>query len=377
MNNIYAALNEQGNAAKTVPVGNAQQTNVADFVNNKKKAPDTPPHSRSAEEQALIDLIHSGDARECFGGYLFHRLGEYGWPVISFAVEAMTAEEIQEARKHYMRFNAQGTEGFLKFCENVQSLGRYTVFNFYVPNGSRTLRQCIADNDLRLEPETMMCKLVRLLAHYQDSLTRAKLSFYPLNCLSLDTILIDSQYRVFVVPLLPHKGRYPIEIPREVSVGNGGNIKSDLYSAAMVSVEFYSKGTEFEVELVQPSSPVLLSCLQTVNGWRPGIREVWNALNAKGNAAAGKADNRPLEDADGNNYGSHPSTANAVNGIRNIVSNAVSKAKKIRFPSFEGAESQLERDGTLRPQSSSPIIGVDSSDDTADVEPGGNFVNEV
>lgn len=379
MTNIYAALFDDNNVPVADPNANVQKTQDAHFVDKQKKATDSAP--RSPEEQEVIDIIHSNDARECFGGYLFHRLGEYNWPIVSFAVEGMTAEEIEEARKHYLRFNAQCSEGFLKFCETVQQLGRYTVFNFHVAAGSRTLRQCICDNSLRMDPEVMMLKLVQLLVRYTNSLTQAQLSFYPLNCLSLDTVFIDNQRKLFVLPLFPHKGRYPIEIPREVSVGNGGNIKSDLYSAAMVSVEFYSKGNEYEVELQRPKSPIILSCLQTVNSWRPNIREVWNALNASaknGNTNQKQDDTRPLVDEDGNIQVPSSGGSSALSGLRNMMSDAVNKVKNFRLPSLGDTESELDLGGTLQPQSNSSIIDDDSSADSADsVFDSNNFMSEV
>jgi hypothetical protein len=317
---------------------------------DEKEPPRAGGRPRSSEGEQIFSILQSGDKWPCFGGYLFRRVAENNTPVLSFAVQDMTEDEIQAANGHYLRFNALDPHGFLCYWK-YRSFDRYTVFDFF-SSDRQTLRECQESSHRPWKPEEMMQKLTTRLVQYHNRLTAQHLSYYPLSCLSMDTVLMDSEEDIYILPLVPHKGRYPMEIPREASLNNGGSSRSDLFSAAYVSVLFCSEMESPDAPMAVPESPVVLQCLQVFPSWRPSLEEVYNLLSGR----TQPKDSTPAQSEEGNLFGSRRSRSASSRpggfgrGGSEVFSKKVKEsARKFwEFLSLEEEETTAETDDTFQ-----------------------------
>lgn len=245
----------------------------------------TPPHAgipsshvqaHPATDHRLLELIRSDESIRCFGGYLFRRDNPQYGHVICFAVENMRPEDVVNADKWYALFGRMSHLGMLHRTSSAPiPVGNYTVFEFVASVHDKSIRDHLkAVEPMRTSHTALMNQLIEFIHSYSQELEQLNNANYvPLCCLSKDTVLIDPNGRMKILPLRANRGIYPIEIPQEVSVGEQVDERSDLFSAAYLAVEVYSKNRNC-AQLTEPDSDVIRNCLKAVHDWRPTLAEV-------------------------------------------------------------------------------------------------------
>lgn len=259
------------------------------------KEPQSPPVANHHNDYAkqLLAEIRGDHVQQCFGGRLFRRLDRYGNPLISFAVENMNSLEIDRANGAYAAFSSMDAGVFLFSCgdpENVvvDAQKQWTVFSFRIGANEYSLSELYASGQSYSTPaEKTMFQLVNLLAHYKQKLTKLQKDYQSLDCLSLETIFINEDGQLRILPLRAYNNHYPIEISRE----EGGNdIKNDLFSAAFVAAQVESGGPYGKKALSEPKAQIVRNCLKIVKEWRPDFQSVMNELKCDGQITSVKKD---------------------------------------------------------------------------------------
>lgn len=271
---------------------------IRDFINASKQpiseigsqpTPSTAPpynHTDHASYRAynedtdkLRRLIRSESAVPCFGGYLFRREKPGIGHVICFAVQKMTPDAVRAAEESYAFFGRMGHLGMLPRtpCAPIV-VDDYTVFEFIAFPNDKSIRSILQDSQLpRISHDKLMSDLVNLIRDYKKTLRDlGHNEYYPLSCLSKDTVLIDNNLRVKVLPLRANWS-YPIEIPHEVVIGEYSDERSDLFSAAYLAVEIFSKKRGSST-LIEPDYDIICGCLKSIHDWRPTLEDVCTGI---------------------------------------------------------------------------------------------------
>lgn len=252
----------------------------------------TPP-----VDSGLLRLIRSEESVHCFGGYLFRRENPQYGHVICFAVENMSKEDALNADKWYNLFGRMSHLGILHRTASAPiQVNNYTVFEFVASACDKSIREHLqAVEPMRTSHELLMEQLVRFIHDYSLELKQYNYEKYvALCCLSKDTILIDPNGRMKVLPLRANRGIYPIEIPQEVTACEPADERSDLFSAAYLAVEVYSKNRNC-AQLTEPDSDIIRNCLKAIHDWRPSLSEAYAAThNAVPNASRTPVHKTPI-----------------------------------------------------------------------------------
>lgn len=232
------------------------------------------PQSSSAEYDALRKR-HLEEGVDCFGGRLFRSHDRSNRPVLSFAAQGMSQEEIDYANDWY---NTLGRLSFLGFLHRTPTppavLEQYTVFDFEINPQDQSLHELLSRGaPVPTTADQLMNQLIRLLQGYNNALAETGQSYQPLCCLSRYTVLLGGDNRPKVLPLLAFRGKYPAGTPSEVIRGEAVDARSDLYCAAYAAVEAES-GNHSGGALIEPRSELLRACLKSVRDWRPNLGEL-------------------------------------------------------------------------------------------------------
>lgn len=228
----------------------------------------------------LLQGLHSEYAVNCYGGRLFRFNHSDREPLICFAVKNMSQSEIDNAVRWYDRCGRMGTLGMIhRAGRQPVRVEDYTIFEFEIGPQEYSLNERMRSGaPFRRDCLNVMQKLVQFLYDYRNELRKIwRQGYTALNCLSKETIFFDSDGQMRILPLLAHRGCYPIEIPIEVKAHADGDERSDLYSAAYVAVEIFSSSRPGK-GLHEPDSPLIKECLKSIRDWRPTLNEVYNAI---------------------------------------------------------------------------------------------------
>ena len=227
--------------------------------------------------------LHGDGEVDCFGGWIFRASDQFGHPVIRFVLDRPSEAEIMRAEEWYRRLGSMTNSRFLHrtSMEPVVMSG-YAVFDFEIGYQLKSLGELHRKRELTYKkPEMLLEKLNDMILDYRAELARTRERYRPLNCLTMETVFVDEDNNVKVLPIFFSGKRYPIEIAREVLTANQTvDERSDLYSAAYVAVEAFSDSNGNQ-PICKPDSQIILDCLQTVREWRPAPEEVKKWL--KGN----------------------------------------------------------------------------------------------
>lgn len=337
----------------------------------------TPADKTSASTQAfhgsrragtpgnhLLRLIRSNESVQCFGGYLFRRDNPQCGHVICFAVENMSDEDIINTDKWYNLFGRMSHLGMLHRTASAPlRVENYTVFEFVASADDKSIREHLtAVEPVRTSHDALMANLVNFIHDYSQELQKEHYPNYvPLRCLSKDTVLIDSNGRMKILPLRAHRGVYPIEIPREVSIGEYSDERSDLFSAAYLAVEVYSKNRKC-TQLSEPNSDIIRNCLKAIHDWRPSLSEAYAAVNG-GSFAQNQSANM------GGNVigGFHMPSGKLQEGFQEGIQKLKHYLQDLVRPyELEEAESVYQTDGTMHDSSIRSNDPIDMGSDTID-----------
>lgn len=244
--------------------------------------PQHQPETVSESDKGLLQMIRSENTVPCFGGYLFRRENPQYGHVLCFAVENMSEDDARNADKWYALFGRMSHLGMLHRTSSAPlRVGTYTVFEFVASHHDKSIREMLkGDSALRVHHDALMNNLVKFIHDYREELRQQNYDRYlPLNCLSKDTVMLDTNGRMKVIPLRANRGAYPIEIPREVTAGEISDEASDLFAAAYLAVEVYSRRRGSD-KLIEPESSVIRNCVKAVHDWRPSLDDVYAAVSS-------------------------------------------------------------------------------------------------
>lgn len=314
----------------------------------------------------LLRMIRSDESVHCFGGYLFRRDNPQCGHVICFAVENMSDEDIINTDKWYNLFGRMSHLGMLHRTASAPlQVENYTIFEFVASADDRSIRDHMkAVEPVRTSHDALMANLVNFIHNYSQELKKENYPNYvPLRCLSKDTVLIDSNGRMKILPLQAHRGVYPIEIPREVSIGKYSDERSDLFSAAYLAVEIYSKNRNCD-QLSEPNSDLIRNCLKAIHDWRPTLAEAYAAVSG-----SPFAQHRRTIIGGNSMSGAHAQPDKFQEGIQEGIQKLKSYFRDLVRPyELEEAESDFQIDGTMHNgaiRSNEPIdMGCDTDDST-------------
>ena len=271
-----------------------QAGNVPDSTNNyvpgsaekPENQKETPPQNKNAnapEPSGWVPEIHGNDEVECFGSRIFRSEDQNRQPVIRVVTDSLNKDQEWEAEAWYNRLGRMKKGKFLHRTNTApMKVGRYTVFDFEIGNQVFSLGELHRQHRMSYtNPELILGRLNELIIEYRMELAQSKENYRSLNCLSMETVFIDMDNNIKVLPVYTCGNRYPIEIAREVFTrGQKTDERSDLYAAAYVAVEAFSDSTG-DREIQKPKSRVILDCLQPIRDWRPFPDEVRSRLQGK------------------------------------------------------------------------------------------------
>lgn len=324
------------------------------------------PEQLTASQRSLLRLMkESGVTKvECFGGVLLQRENENGSPILSFVIQGTTGTEHTKMCKEYETIYRIGSSLPLivydpLFHERFKASGtHYSVFNFVCNPNQKSLREYCQDEKHRIPLEGMMRKLVNLLISHSNECGE---KYRCLNFLSLDTIFVNAQGKLLLLPLQAFRRQFPCEIaPEARDLPEQCDARSDLYAAAYVALEASCNGVLPEMPAL--GEGMIKNCLVGVPQCRPTLRYVANALGSKSSEPAYWEASTPKRDA------TAPKKA-AVKPAGNSFSEWC-KALWMRFTAFFTnlfrREAKSETSGTMtqhikRPFS--PITNVDEMDE--------------
>ena len=239
-------------------------------------APEDVDNGRDGTMLVQAPRLHGDDEVECFGGWMFRDWDRSGFPVIRFVAEGMMPSEVKRAEEWYGILGRVSRSRFLHRTGAAPvRVGDCTVFDFEIQAQMHSLGELHRHGKMTARnPETILRLLNELIMDYRGALAAAGMRYSPLNCLTMDTVFVDRDNNVSVLPVF-HSGRnYPVEIAREaMTPGQITDERSDLYAAAYVAVEAFSDSAG-DRPIRKPDSPVLQACLQTIRDWRPTPEEV-------------------------------------------------------------------------------------------------------
>lgn len=230
------------------------------------------PVSNALSPSALAGHLSAG--RHCFGGILFRRTNDFGFPEVCFAVKNVDPRAARKADLRHAFFRHHCAALPFIVCSNTETVGEYTVYRYPIGEKEQPLRT-VLQNDVRsITPDALFKKLVNLLSQYNNTLAAAEQPFKPLCCITPDTVYLDAARKLRVLPLPLFGTEHPEELPPEAGTDKAG-IKSDLYSIAYLYVEVASQGSSC---LAEPEDPTVLRMLASIPDWRPSLSQVRSAL---------------------------------------------------------------------------------------------------
>lgn len=235
-----------------------------------------------AETKNWKPALHGENEVEAFDGRFFRAQDEMGNSVIRLVMENMSASEMKSAEDWYRQLGMIGT-GFLhRAGTSARMEDGCAVFDFEIRPHTYSLGELYRQKKLGTQnAERIMRQLNNLITEYRKARMDVGLQYRALNCLSLDTVFLDQDNRLTVLPVYYNGRNYPVEIAREAMVaGRRSDERSDLYAAAYVAVEVYSNSNG-DKPLLKPESEVIQACLQVIPDWRPTPKEVGDWLNGK------------------------------------------------------------------------------------------------
>ena len=230
------------------------------------------PISNALSSSALAAHLSTG--RRCFGGILFCRTNDFGFPEVCFAVKNADHRTARRAdlRHAFFRHHCAGLP--LIVCSSTVTVDEYTVYSYPVGEREQSLRTALQTDARSIDPDVLLKKLVNLLSRYNNALAAAEQPYKPLCCITPDTVYLDSAQKLRILPLPLFGAEHPEELPAEAGTDKA-DITSDLYSIAYLYVEATSQGSSC---LPEPENPTVLKMLASIPGWRPSLSQVRSAL---------------------------------------------------------------------------------------------------
>lgn len=242
------------------------------------------------------------NAINSFGGKLYLSKNHMNMPIIVHAVKLSSQEQINKRSEWYRWAGRHGNLRFLSY-ERSYPLGEYTAYTFGLNEDCRSMRYMMEHDQQRQYCERLFEMLVEFLYDYKQA---ARAEYRPLCCLSLDTVFMDENGSIYILPLISNGGRFPRGYPMEASQEDDVDETTDLYTAALLTKQVLS-GCEYESKkrnqrLKKLNKPECLErCMDVGYSNRPLLQEVYSSIRREQSgtgAAEGKS--RPAVDYNGN-----------------------------------------------------------------------------
>lgn len=247
-----------------------------------------------ANQRALLRTLKDPGLEkiECFGGVLFKRCDQEDNPILSFAVEGLTEEELSEMKLAYKKVYRSGLSRVISRADPFEEqAGSCTVFNFEYNTGYSSLREYSRSKSISVE--TVMRPLVKLLTHRYNSYVKSDLQYESLNCLTLDTLFVDADGALWLLPLQAFRNRFPGAIaPEAHDPTQVCTEASDLFSAAYVAVEV-ANGGKMPAMLALKENKIK-ECLIAIPQCRPSLQTMVTVLQGARTAAEERGEERPV-----------------------------------------------------------------------------------
>lgn len=222
---------------------------------------------------------------EAFGGTLFTSTNHHDQPLICHAIRCEDEKAISELSKFYNDLDAERIEGLLHYAHMEYMEDDLVAFKFSLGKNDRCVRMLL-DTDIRKDCcKDLFPKLVDILDGYYQVVGSKNM---PLRAFSLDTVFVDQNGRVGVMPVFGVGKQFPKGYPLEAATEEADD-RTDLFAAALLSLQVLS-GCEVETAK-KKMAPELLpeigkQCLCIYPSGRPDLETVKAALAGKPAAGA-------------------------------------------------------------------------------------------
>ena len=237
---------------------------------------------QSHENNCWEPPIHGENEVNAFGGWFFRAQDESGQSVIRLVMSQMSVLDENRANEWYGMLGRMPQSHFLhRTGSSPAHVNGHVVFDFEINECMLSFGEMHRQGEMNSKnPVLIFRKLNEIIMEYRLQLAKMGRTYQALNCLTVDTVFMDPDNRMMVLPVFYSGRNYPVEIAREATIqGQKTDERSDLYAAAYVAVETYSDSVG-DKPLRKPDVPAILECLQPVREWRPSPEEVSELLHS-------------------------------------------------------------------------------------------------
>ena len=204
-------------------------------------------NKRSVIKKAMADAQARNECISCFGGQLFFDKDGYEAPVIRHVISCTDQELLKLLSCWYRAADRMRPVSFFPYLGS-DNLGDGTVaYTFAVGRKVISMRQLMNRPDCKKHGSELFSKLVDFLCTYRDELTKQEMKsggYVPLLSISLDTVFMDADKNLYLLPLRSLNHQYPMGFPLEANTPEADE-RTDLYTAALLAVQVIS-GCEYE-----------------------------------------------------------------------------------------------------------------------------------
>ena len=307
------------------------------------------PESLNAAQRALVLLLRDKGVEKinCFGGLLFQREDANGNRILSFAVEDMTDGELSAMKKEYQAIYRSALPRLISRADPfVEQAEPYTVFNFEYNPGISFRQYCRNNKKEPPSARVVMRKLVNILIDRSNR--HGEENYESLNCLSLDTLFLDNQGEVWLLPLRAFRNQFPREIaPEAHDPTQKCTVASDLCAAAYVAVLVANNGELPAMVTLQDSK--IKECLMLIPQCRPTLNTMGEALGSRMNSGTGRSAGTAAPDAPDGNPKSAPKKSEGISFIKvckEFLSDIWKKLKGLFVWESQGEINRTQKDHT-------------------------------
>lgn len=266
---------------------------IPNSVYERKQAPsgNAPRYTDSEDanrDSKLLKDMNGPTAIKTMGGVIFHSTDHHDMPLLCFAVEEPTEDEVTSADNWYRYLKRLELPGLMSY-EGFCCVEKQVVFTFlYSGDDTVSLRYLLDNPKMKDRAPEILLHLVRFLDVYREEMkTRNKSvpgnTYIPLCCISLDTVFLTPKQDLRILPLRAYRNDFPRYFPNEAGK-EYADVTTDLYTAVNLSVQLMSgceeEGSNGNRMQENARLPFLRMCLAPYTSWRPTLKRVRDELEA-------------------------------------------------------------------------------------------------
>lgn len=235
------------------------------------------------DKSAVLRKAMKENSRKCFGGRLFYYNNHVDMPMVCHAIPKNYKQVAFDKLSYWYHWTNANTVGKFLIYEGSRDISDYVCFSFSLKKGARSMREIMKDPERAGLCKNLFTDLVKLLHSYSMELDGA---YAPLCAISLDTVYMDRQGNLAILPLVCVNNEYPKGFPMEAGTDEMDDT-TDLHTAAMLTYQVLS-GIEYEKpsegkrmkDLKEPAEMVycMENCMVSFASKRFNLREVYARL---------------------------------------------------------------------------------------------------